>query len=777
MKYYRLLLISALLALTCNAFGQTATGFTAVVSTVGSSQITLQGSVAGGNVLTFGTSVSGCGGCTAPANGTLSNFSSSTGSLLYTPNSGFTGTDSFTFTAISTPSGGGASTSSSQATVSVTITNARTTITDYLLNPDGSARTGKVTFILTQGATSPAGIIPASATVTANLAVDGSFTTSVYPTTSLSPRAYYQVWWQSTTTGSRELIGIYDIPASTSILTLSPYKVTDTNLSARYTFLDLASFQAFQNKSFGVQVQSGGTAIATRTAINFIAGTNMSLSIADNSGSGRVDVTINGPAGGGTGGSVNSGTAGRLPIYASTGTTLSELAIGGANKVLGVTAAGTGHEYKTVTAGTGIGISHGTGAFTITNTGVVAINGNSFAGQFIVIGSSTCGLSPGVTSSLGTTTVCVPAASSSASGYITAGTQTLAGMKTFTGSNGTDIPLIVQDAASGSTILQQWKDSSGTVYGNFAVNGTANSGLSTNKLTVGGSASTIQAGYVVYVSNASSSEGESPSGMLLNTSLTANSTTSNLRGAFISYTLSGTGTHTPSAGRSAAVDANFTFAGSGTLTTIKSIRGQLTLNNTGTITNGYGLYSTGDFSGGGTVTNFFHHYAAAPTLGTVTFTNQYGFYAESLSGATNNWGVYTAGTMGSSLGGFFDLRGRTAPAVSNGGEGREYFDSSANTYKASANGGIYGIRPVFLSGSATLDFPSTAAGGSQDLTISVSGATVGKPVFLGLPGGHAAGTSYQAWISSSGTITVRHVNSTGSSVDPASGTFSVLIQQ
>jgi len=211
-------LIFTVTLLVGNAFGQTATDFSITVSGVGSSQINLQGSVDSGNVLTFGTHLSGCGSCTAPAQGTLSNFNTNNGTIIYTPNSGYTGLDSFTFTAISTPSGGGASTSSSQATVTITVTNTKTTISDFLLNPDGSARTGKVTFVLTQGATSPGGIIPGSATVTSNLAVDGSFTISVYPVTSLSPRAYYQVWWQSSTTGSRELLGVYDIPASTSTI-------------------------------------------------------------------------------------------------------------------------------------------------------------------------------------------------------------------------------------------------------------------------------------------------------------------------------------------------------------------------------------------------------------------------------------------------------------------------------------------------------------------------------------------------------------------------------
>lgn len=47
--------------------------------------------------------------------------------------------------------------------------------------------------------------------------------------------------------------------------------------------------------------------------------------------------------------------------------------IGSANQVLGVNAGATGLEYKTLTAGTGINISHGAGAVTISNTGVTSV--------------------------------------------------------------------------------------------------------------------------------------------------------------------------------------------------------------------------------------------------------------------------------------------------------------------------------------------------------------------------------------------------------------------
>lgn len=56
-------------------------------------------------------------------------------------------------------------------------------------------------------------------------------------------------------------------------------------------------------------------------------------------------------------------------------------AIGAANQVLGVNAAGTASEYKTITAGTGVSVVHGAGSITINNTGVtsVTVQSNSAA--------------------------------------------------------------------------------------------------------------------------------------------------------------------------------------------------------------------------------------------------------------------------------------------------------------------------------------------------------------------------------------------------------------
>lgn len=244
----RVILILFLLALlSITSLAQTAQSFNTTISTVGASAIQLQGTVPAGNSLSFGIGGygSGCYTCTAPQHGTITYADSSTGVVVYKPAANYTGPDFFGFIVYATPTGGGAATISAQATVSITVTNAKTQVQSALLNPDGSPRSGKVTWILTQPVQSPDGLIAASSTVSAALDGAGKFDVSIYPSTALSPQAYYQVWFADAATLRRELIGIYEIPASAVTITdLSPYKVTDTNLAARYTFASAAMVSA-----------------------------------------------------------------------------------------------------------------------------------------------------------------------------------------------------------------------------------------------------------------------------------------------------------------------------------------------------------------------------------------------------------------------------------------------------------------------------------------------------------------------------------------------------
>jgi hypothetical protein len=80
-----------------------------------------------------------------------------------------------------------------------------------------------------------------------------------------------------------------------------------------------------------------------------------------------------------------------------------------------------------------------------------------------------------------------------------------------------------------------------------------------------------------------------------------------------------------------------------------------------------------------------------------------------------------------------------------------------------------------LSGTGVLDFPSTNAGNTADLTLTVTGAADGDAVFLGVPNGsQVGGGMYMAWVSAANTVTVRFLSNAANS-DPASGTFRVVV--
>jgi len=78
--------------------------------------------------------------------------------------------------------------------------------------------------------------------------------------------------------------------------------------------------------------------------------------------------------------------------------------------------------------------------------------------------------------------------------------------------------------------------------------------------------------------------------------------------------------------------------------------------------------------------------------------------------------------------------------------------------------------------SATLDFGSTAAQNSTDLTITVTGAADGDIVSVGMPNASTnANSCFTAWVSAANTVTVRFNNYSGGTIDPASGTFKVRV--
>jgi hypothetical protein len=79
----------------------------------------------------------------------------------------------------------------------------------------------------------------------------------------------------------------------------------------------------------------------------------------------------------------------------------------------------------------------------------------------------------------------------------------------------------------------------------------------------------------------------------------------------------------------------------------------------------------------------------------------------------------------------------------------------------------------YFSATATLNFGSILASGSEDLTITVTGAAVNDTVTLGLPATVLAGAIFNAWVSAADTVTVRCNNAGSIAVDPASATYRV----
>lgn len=87
---------------------------------------------------------------------------------------------------------------------------------------------------------------------------------------------------------------------------------------------------------------------------------------------------------------------------------------------------------------------------------------------------------------------------------------------------------------------------------------------------------------------------------------------------------------------------------------------------------------------------------------------------------------------------------------------------------------------LFPSASASLDFPSIAAGASSSLTITISGiVTTNTPtVSLGWSAALPAGIVVShAWVSASNTVTVTLTNISGSAVDPAAVTCRASVTQ
>ena len=81
-----------------------------------------------------------------------------------------------------------------------------------------------------------------------------------------------------------------------------------------------------------------------------------------------------------------------------------------------------------------------------------------------------------------------------------------------------------------------------------------------------------------------------------------------------------------------------------------------------------------------------------------------------------------------------------------------------------------------LTATSTIDFSSISANTTSDSSgITVTGAAVGDAVMVGVPATIAAGLVVTGYVSAAHTVTVRAANVTASPIDPASGSFRVVV--
>lgn len=81
-----------------------------------------------------------------------------------------------------------------------------------------------------------------------------------------------------------------------------------------------------------------------------------------------------------------------------------------------------------------------------------------------------------------------------------------------------------------------------------------------------------------------------------------------------------------------------------------------------------------------------------------------------------------------------------------------------------------------LKATSTIDFGSISAGATSDSTgITVTGAATGDAVIVGAPAAIEAGLVVTAYVSAANTVKVRVANVTGSPINPASGSFTVVV--
>lgn len=114
------------------------------------------------------------------------------------------------------------------------------------------------------------------------------------------------------------------------------------------------------------------------------------------------------------------------------------------------------------------------------------------------------------------------------------------------------------------------------------------------------------------------------------------------------------------------------------------------------------------------------------------------------------------------------------PTAASAGTGGVLYDSTLSK-PVFTDGFSWREGALYLTATATLDFPSIAAAGSQELVVGVSGAGVGETVDVGAPAAIEAGLVWNGYVSASGVVKIRVSNITAAAIDPVSASWKVAV--
>jgi len=215
----------------------------------------------------------------------------------------------------------------------------------------------------------------------------------------------------------------------------------------------------------------------------------------------------------------------------------------------------------------------------------------------------------------------------------------------------------------------------------------------------------------------------------------------------------------------------------GAITGATSFNGLVVTANTGVITTGTWNAAVIDVTFGGTGTT------TAFTIGSIVFAGASGVYTQNNANffwdnTNTRLGIKTAAPtafvdIGASTTAAAALRLRSGVAPTTPNLGDVWYDGTDVLVRTAARTDKVART---LTGSATLDFPNTAAFSFSDLTITVTGAAAGDVAVVGPAAASIPNnTLYFAWVSAANTVSIRFINNNLIASNPASGTFKVMV--